>query len=629
MDNMENSSYHNDIIKGFDFNREDFKSPAKRNLMIGAEEADYVILADENVTSEEEIRQIITENDFLLDYGMAIFGENVQDGEIDFNNIIDYFKMNVYGVVIKKSILVYTGCYNEELTAGIDYELAVRVAYYAEKYNYNGIYGVLCSSEENLFSQEAGSSDIQEADNAAGSSDVQEADNAAGSSDVQEAYNVTGISDEQTAAQFLTYAYVLKLYMKELTHKGLLENAIYAMKAYADSKGCADLYNGQLLEILNNDELFAKIKINTAPFYVIMGDNTCHGVLRRFAGDITKSLIKKGQAVITSDGSYGMTVNLSDIEDNSLKGFIGFQSIVLFKDYFRKMKCPKYIFWFDNPMYFGNLFEGIDDKYYLLCQDRYYAEFIEKHFGAVNALQLPPAGEDAGWAANKDRPFDIVFIGACNYVDESVIKDEFQKEYYEYMKAHPNITFEQGLKELLVYKDFNIDEQKFLSLLDSLQDVCRNIVNYYRTKVLETLLAAGIKIDVFGDTWDRYSGLGKDNLIKHDAVNVDESLEIWGRSKIGLNVMTWHKAGMTERIANICLSGAVCLSERTEYLDREFNNYEDIVTFNLEHLEKLPDVVRELLANDSLRESIAQNAYIKASKEHIWDNRAESILRGL
>ena len=132
---MENSSYHNDIIKGFDFNREDFKSPAKRNLMIGAEEADYVILADENVTSEEEIRQIITENDFLLDYGVVIFGENVQDGEIDFNNIIDYFKMNVYGVVIKKSILVYTGCYNEELTAGIDYELAVRVAYYAEKYN--------------------------------------------------------------------------------------------------------------------------------------------------------------------------------------------------------------------------------------------------------------------------------------------------------------------------------------------------------------------------------------------------------------------------------------------------------------------------------------------------------------
>ena len=225
MDNMENSSYHNDIIKGFDFNRKDFKSPAKRNLMIGAEEADYVILADENVTSEEEIRQIITENDFLLDYGMVIFGENVPEGEMDFNNIIDYFKMNVYGVVIKKSILVYTGCYNEELTADIDYELAVRVAYYAEKYNYNGIYGVLCSSDENLFSQEAGSSDIQEADNAAGSSDV------------QEAYNVTGISDEQTAAQFLTYAYVLKLYMKELTHKGLLENAIYAMKAYADSKG--------------------------------------------------------------------------------------------------------------------------------------------------------------------------------------------------------------------------------------------------------------------------------------------------------------------------------------------------------------------------------------------------------
>lgn len=206
MDNMENSSYHKNRIKGFDFDREDFKSPAKRNLMIGAEEADYVIMADENVTSEEEIRQIITENDFLLDYGMVVFGENVPDGEIDFNNIIDYFKMNVYGVVIEKSILVYTGCYNEELTAGIDYELAVRVEYYAEKYNYNGIYGVLCSSEENSFSQETG--------NKTEASDTQEADNATGSSDVQEADNVTGVSDEQTAAEFLTYAYVLKLYMK-------------------------------------------------------------------------------------------------------------------------------------------------------------------------------------------------------------------------------------------------------------------------------------------------------------------------------------------------------------------------------------------------------------------------------
>ena len=91
---MENSSYHNDIIKGFDFNRKDFKSPAKRNLMIGAEEADYVILADGNVTSEEEIRQIITENDFLLDYGMVIFGENVPEGAMDFNNIIAFYFEN-------------------------------------------------------------------------------------------------------------------------------------------------------------------------------------------------------------------------------------------------------------------------------------------------------------------------------------------------------------------------------------------------------------------------------------------------------------------------------------------------------------------------------------------------------
>ena len=80
-------------------------------------------------------------------------------------------------------------------------------------------------------------------------------------------------------------------------------------------------------------------------------------------------------------------------------------------------------------------------------------------------MQLPPAGEDAGWAANKDRPFDIVFIGACNYVDESVIKDEFQKEYYEYMKAHPNVTLNRVLKNFLYTKILILMSKSFFHCL--------------------------------------------------------------------------------------------------------------------------------------------------------------------
>ena len=45
--------------------------------------------------------------------------------------------------------------------------------------------------------------------------------------------------------------------------------------------------------------------------------------------------------------------------------------------------------------------------------------------------------------------------------------------------------------------------------------------------------------------------------------------------KVGLNIMTWHKYGMTERIANICLSGAVCLTDSSEYLRNNFNNNEN------------------------------------------------------
>ncbi|MGN0161801.1 MAG: glycosyltransferase [Lachnospiraceae bacterium] len=556
-----------------------------------------MIIVNSDVTNETEIKEILRENAFLMDYDVVLFGTNVPEGEASLVDLLLSCDMDIFGYVIRTKCFEYVGYFNEELEALRDYEMICRVSRDAYAYGSMGVYCIPCGKEsdkENKSDGEDGKYD-----------------------------NLQNRGENVVK----TIAYMLVRYMSDLQKNDCLELVLNAMTRYAGTLGLEAEFNQRLSLLLENRKEYESIAKNTAPFYVITGDDTCHGVLKQFALDLAVSLIKCGQAVSTSDGRYGRELSLEDLVNYPVKGIIGFQATVLFKDYFKQINTPKYNFWFDNPMFFDDMFKDLDDNYYFLCQDGEYAKYITRYFGVKNSLHFPPAGVDIGMAVNQDRPYDIVFIGACNRVDESKLQDPFHRMYYEYMLDHPHLTFEQGLLALLQEKNIKLSQEDFLKLLWSLQNVCRNVVCYYRTRVVEVLLRAGIKVDVFGKTWDFYEGDCKDNLIRHDAVTVEQSLEIWGRAKIGLNVMTWHKDGMTERIANICLSGAVCLTDGTDYLKTHFSDNKDMVMFDLERLEELPQKVCSLLASEEFRRGIAQKAYAKASTEHIWDERAKEILR--
>ena len=107
---------------------------------------------------------------------------------------------------------------------------------------------------------------------------------------------------------------------------------------------------------------------------------------------------------------------------------------------------------------------------------------------------------------------------------------------------------------------------------------------------------------------------------------MEESLKIFSKAKIGLNIMTWHKAGMTERIANVMMSGAVCVSDETVYLRKHFEEDEEIVLFELDKLDELPLKLKKILSDEDYRKEVAKKAYQKAIKEHTWERRARELL---
>lgn len=636
--------YNNKNIKiiYYEMTNEQMNNPQYKNHLIKSCKSEYIVFINSRYTNGEEIEQVIAENEFLMNYDMVIFGENILQGDIHFNMLINCLNVKPYAVIIKRSVLSITGCFNEQLECKDIYELALRVAYEHYEDTLCDVYGVECQEdikqEAADFTQEEAGQEVIDlsgnntrpdvADRSLKYVNPEVSDGGLSSIKYQISHNSEcKLSDtEKNNKIVLTYAYVIRKYMQPLKKSGLLEKVLNNMTEYAIKAGCADIFNSYVMDFLNNSELYQRIETDTAPFYIIMGDDICYGVLKRFAICLTEQLINNGRAVITSDGLYGKNSELQEIEKQALKGIIGFQAPVLFKEYFKNIACPKYVYWFDHPVYFKDMLERTDDNYYLLCQDEYYAEFMRKYYHIHNAIQFPPAGEDAGFISNKDREYDVVFIGSYHVLGDWVIQDEFQQEYYDYMICNPEYTFEQGLENILEARNIIVEKDKFVDILCSLQNVCRKIVYDYRIKVIEVIIKSGIKIDVFGDTWKEYKGIYKDNLIIHNAVSVKEALNVWGHSKIGLNIMTWHKAGMTERVANICLSGAVCLTDSSKYLQRNFSNNENIIMYDLSRLEELPEIINNVLSNARYRENIADNAYMLAKDKHTWEARGNEFM---
>ena len=149
----------------------------------------------------------------------------------------------------------------------------------------------------------------------------------------------------------------------------------------------------------------------------------------------------------------------------------------------------------------------------------------------------------------------------------------------------------------------------------------------YRTKIIQVLIENGIKVDVFGQSWKTCPLRNHVNFVWHEKdLTIDESLEIWQQSKIALNIMSWHKNAITERIINSMLQKAVVLTERNPYLEQQFKQEEDILFYDLAKLDQLPKIVHSFLASPDRLADISENGYQKALQTHTWKHRAEEMI---
>jgi len=557
----------------FELDSYDFEKAIIKNKLIKQSMDEWIGFADNSITGKEELLQILEEMSFLLEYDVVVFGKDCFDGEVSLLELLECPKNNIFALCFRRELLVQTGSFNELLEGSTNYEFILRAA------EAGRIYVVSCDADKAL------------------------------------------------TVDAFTMAYIMRRYMPYLKECGRLNDIYLRILELTKNFGVSVEYNNTMNLFMENTKEYERILENTAPFLILVGTDICAGVLVGFANSLADELVGLGQAVISTNGRWG---KYNEIPTDMLmkgiyKAIIGFQAPAMGKKIMQGMKGRRIQFLFDNPAFLGELFEEYSDNVFFLCQDAFYAEYIREYYGFPNAIQFPPGGTVVEKLPS-EKIYDVVFIGNYESFPECPYRDEFEMGYYEYMLNHSESTFEKGLYEFGRILGVEFTKEDIRQLLRNMKDLCLNILHKDRHAVIETILSEGISLHVFSDNWKMYQGNGSENLIIHPMIFGEEPYRVWSQSKIGLNIMRGHKAGMTERIANIMLCGACCLSDETTYLTEYFNDGEDIVLFNRRELYALPEKIKYLLEHDEERERIAIAGQKRAFEELTWRKRAEGLL---
>ena len=507
---------------------------------------------------------------------------NLFPGTISTEELLKGYDVFISYLMIRRSLLITTGSFNEYLGKGCIFEYLFRASCYTE----------IINMEDSLFIN----------------------------ADTNLLYSISTDKDKMKALAFSLCCSNFNANV-HINTTVLLSYLLTRLK----ENGLIDIFMLEFNRFTQNSDLFNRYQRNTAPIFIISGDVTCMGVLNEFANELAHTLVQKGQAVITTDGQYTSYSGLEDIEGKTLKALVGFQAPVLFDKYFKSFDSPKLQFWFDDPVFFGDMFDDLDDSVYMLCQDGFHAEYLHDEFGIKNAYQMPPGGNSCSEPEYDNRNMDIVFIGTYVLPEEPAWDNDLSRKYYEYMILHPWLSYEQGVRDILISMGITLQHAEYITLLQSLAAVYQYICESFRSKIIDTITESGIQLHVYGDSWKTYKGTGTSNLIIHPQLHPREMINELRHAKLSLNIMSWHKAGMTERVINSMLAGAVCISDETAYLSKHLTDNE-IVQYRPDNLEKLPDLIRELLENDNKRISIAEHAYRYASQNETWNSRVNKLL---
>ena len=302
----------------------------------------------------------------------------------------------------------------------------------------------------------------------------------------------------------------------------------------------------------------------------------------------------------------------------------------------RKIPCVNIAV--DHPYFYPELFDIHPDIFYEVSIDRYHDRYMKRFYPELMSGTFLPLGgtslsPNGDYKKMADRKYDICFTG--NYTPPEVFDDAINRLGDEYAMFYleiihdlitnpdkpDDLTMEEHLKKAIP----GITHEEVKTAIPNMIFIDTYVRCYFRGEVIKTLADAGFKIHCVGKGYDKLRCKHPENL----DMNPDElsygCLEALADSRLSLNVMPWFKDGVHDRIFTAMLNGSVALTDDSIYLRELFSDGKELRFFALKQIERLPEIVKELLDDPETAERIAAEGYEAAWKAHTWEKRAEVL----
>ncbi len=301
----------------------------------------------------------------------------------------------------------------------------------------------------------------------------------------------------------------------------------------------------------------------------------------------------------------------------------------------------------DPPLRFHPSLENTPERYHLFCCDREHVGYVKRYFkNEVPKVDfMPHVGvlpeKGSRIIPFKERKYDLLFCGTFYrpegqmgeitklYPENSALWKLYQ-ETFENLKKNSHLSVVQGVLLTMGHMGMRLSEKGLKSALNISNYVDWAIRMYQRGRVVTTLAESGLDLYLLGRGWENLPAAGLPNVHRiDDRIPYGDTLAHMADARINLNVMPGFKQGTHDRIFNTLLQRSVPLTDSSAWIDDNYTDGVDIALYDLDHLEKLPGIARNLLEDTGLAERIIENGYKKTAGNFTWGHCADWILEAV
>ena len=306
-------------------------------------------------------------------------------------------------------------------------------------------------------------------------------------------------------------------------------------------------------------------------------------------------------------------------------------------NFWQEKNIPVFDYIVDHPRNFEDTMLEPPCDLYVFSLDMNHVAYINRFYPKVKEAIFSPNG---GTAVGKDLPYadriiDVLYMGSCQVaVDFPLIEDlpnngaDFYYSCISMLQENTMLTTEEAIEEYFLRSNIPASEELLHKLNhDYALYIERAVRRNTKLRGMKALSDAGVHVDIYGSSWNDDAYPYSDNIIIHDRIEIDELMDLIGQAKISLCFIPWFKSGCSEKNFDSMLNGALCVSDRSNYLSEHYRDGYNIVYFDLDNPDQMAADVVWLLEHPDAAEQIAQKGKETATLYDTWDIRFENVVK--